>query len=99
LAAFEATFNGPSLFDRLPEGLHLNAAGEQLVAAAESVENAMLTLERRRAAASLVLSGTARLDRPVCRRVSGSLPVGTCGGALTRRRSREGRLQRVFHTD
>ena len=37
LAAFEATFGGPSLFDRLPEGLRLNAAGEQLVAAAESV--------------------------------------------------------------
>src|SRR5882672_4625449 len=27
LAAFEATFGGPSLFDRLPEGLRLNAAG------------------------------------------------------------------------
>jgi DNA-binding transcriptional LysR family regulator len=34
LAAFEATFGGPSLFDRLPEGLRLSAAGEQLVAAA-----------------------------------------------------------------
>src|SRR5580692_2860122 len=56
LAAFEATFGGPSLFDRLPEGLRLNAAGEQLVAAAESVEDAVLTLERRRAAASPVLS-------------------------------------------
>src|SRR5437899_5469432 len=58
LAAFEATFDGPSLFDRLPEGLRLNAAGEQLVPAAESVEDAVLTLERRRAAASPVLSGT-----------------------------------------
>jgi len=66
LAAFEATFNGPSLFDRLPEGLHLNAAGEQLVAAAESVENAMLTLERGRAAASLVLSGTVRVSTGQC---------------------------------
>ena len=36
LAAFEATFGGPSLFDRLPEGLRLTAAGEQLVPAAES---------------------------------------------------------------
>ena len=27
LAAFEATFGGPTLFDRLPEGLRLNAAG------------------------------------------------------------------------
>ena len=43
LTAFEATFGGPSLFDRLPEGLHLSAAGEQLVAAAESVEDAVLT--------------------------------------------------------
>src|SRR5215471_10239123 len=52
LAAFEATFGGTSLFDRLPEGLRLNAAGEQLVPAAESVEDAVLRLERRRAAAS-----------------------------------------------
>ena len=47
LAAFEAAFGGPTLFDRLPEGLRLNAAGEQLVPAAESVEGAVLTLERR----------------------------------------------------
>jgi DNA-binding transcriptional LysR family regulator len=47
LAAFEATFGGSSLFDRLPEGLRLNAAGEQLVPAAENVEDAVLTLERR----------------------------------------------------
>src|SRR6266853_2802078 len=39
LAAFEATFGGPALFDRLPEGLRLNAAGERLVPAAESVED------------------------------------------------------------
>jgi DNA-binding transcriptional LysR family regulator len=62
LAAFEATFGGPTLFDRLPEGLRLNAAGEQLVAAAESVEHAALLLERRRAAASSVLSGTVRVS-------------------------------------
>jgi DNA-binding transcriptional LysR family regulator len=61
LAAFEATFGGPALFDRLPEGLRLNAAGEQLIPAAESVEGAVLTLERRRAAASPVLSGTVRV--------------------------------------
>src|ERR1700736_5325175 len=48
LAAFEATFGGPTLFDRLPEGLRLNVAGEQLVREAESVEEAVLTLERRR---------------------------------------------------
>jgi DNA-binding transcriptional LysR family regulator len=66
LAAFEATFGGAPLFDRLPEGLRLNAAGEQLVAAAESVEEAVLTLERRRAAASPVLSGTVRVSAGEC---------------------------------
>src|SRR5262249_59634569 len=57
LAAFEATFGGATLFDRFPEGLRLNAAGEQLVPAAESVEDAVLTLERRRAAAAPAPSG------------------------------------------
>ena len=66
LAAFEVTFGGPTLFDRLPEGLRLNAAGEQLVPAAESVENAVLTLERRRVAASTVLSGTVRISTGEC---------------------------------
>jgi len=66
LAAFEATFGGPTLFDRLPEGARLNAAGERLVAAAERVEQAMLTLERRRAAASPVLSGTVRVWTGEC---------------------------------
>jgi DNA-binding transcriptional LysR family regulator len=66
LAAFEATFGGPTLFDRLPEGLRLNTAGEQLVPAAESVEDAVLTLERRRAAASPVLSGTVRVSTGEC---------------------------------
>jgi DNA-binding transcriptional LysR family regulator len=66
LAAFEASFGGPSLFDRLPEGLRLNADGEQLVPAAESIEDAVLTLERRRAAASPVLSGTVRVSAGEC---------------------------------
>src|SRR5205823_11390264 len=66
LAAFEATSGGPSLFDRLPEGLRLNAAGEQLVPAAESVEDAVLMLERWRAAASPVLSGTVRISTGEC---------------------------------
>src|SRR6516164_4038583 len=66
LATFETTFGGTTLFDRLPEGLHLNAAGEQLVSAAESVEDAVLTLERRRAAASPVLSGTVRVSTGEC---------------------------------
>src|SRR5437588_9348237 len=56
LAAFEASFGGPALFDRLPEGLRLNAVGERLVAASEGIEDAVLTLELRRAAASSVLS-------------------------------------------
>jgi DNA-binding transcriptional LysR family regulator len=62
LTSFETTFGGPTLFDRLPEGLRLNAAGEQLVPAAESVESAALMLERRRAAASPELCGTVRVS-------------------------------------
>src|SRR6516225_2705963 len=81
LAAFEATFRGPSLFDRLPEGLRLNAAGEQLVAAAESVEDAVLTLERRRAAASPALSGTVRVSTGEC--AAGFLARSLSGPAAT----------------
>ena len=82
LAAFETSFGGQILFDRLPEGLRLNAVGEQLVAAAESVEDAVLALERRRAAASRGGIASAErhgagIDRRVRRRVFGSLPVGT----------------------
>jgi DNA-binding transcriptional LysR family regulator len=66
LTAFEAAFGGPTLFDRLPEGLRLSAAGERLMTAAESVEEAMLTFERRRAAASPALSGTVRVSTGEC---------------------------------
>ncbi|HTV44133.1 MAG TPA: LysR family transcriptional regulator [Stellaceae bacterium] len=62
LATFEAVFGGPALFDRLPEGLRLNAAGEALMPAAEQLELAALALERRRAAASPGLSGTVRIS-------------------------------------
>lgn len=62
LASFEATFGGPALFDRLPEGLRLNAAGEALMPAAVRLESAALALERRRVAASPVLSGTVRVS-------------------------------------
>src|SRR2546429_5557485 len=62
LTAFEAGFGGQPLFDRLPEGVRLNASGEQLLAAAEDAESAMLALERRRAAASPVLRGTVRVS-------------------------------------
>jgi DNA-binding transcriptional LysR family regulator len=66
LSAFEAAFGGPTLFDRLPEGLRLNTTGEQLVATAESVEDAVLSLERRRAATSPALSGTVRVSTGEC---------------------------------
>src|ERR671910_3574978 len=66
LAEFEATFGGPTLFDRLPEGAHLNTVGERLVPAAEKVEQAMLTLERRRAAASPALIGPVRVSTGEC---------------------------------
>jgi DNA-binding transcriptional LysR family regulator len=81
LAAFEATFGGPTLFDRLPEGLRLNAVGEQLVPAAECVEDAVLTLERRRAAASPVLSGTVRVSTGEC--AAGFLARCLSGSATT----------------
>src|ERR1700761_1626356 len=80
LAAFEASFGRATLFDRLPEGLRLSAAGEQLVPAAESVEDAVLTLERRRAAASPVLSGTVRVSTGEC--AAGFL-AGCLGSATT----------------
>ena len=62
LAGFEASFGGPALFDRLPEGLRLNAAGEALMAAAERFETAALAFERHRVAASPTLSGTVRVS-------------------------------------
>ncbi|HEX3862000.1 MAG TPA: LysR family transcriptional regulator [Stellaceae bacterium] len=63
LATFEAAFGGgPALFDRLPEGLRLNTAGEALMEAAEQLEDAALALERRHAAASPALSGTVRVS-------------------------------------
>ena len=86
LAAFEASFGGARLFDRLPDGLRLNAIGERLIAAAEKVEDAVLSLERRRAAAAPALSGTVRVSTGECaagflaRCLSGpgapALPVG-----------------------
>jgi DNA-binding transcriptional LysR family regulator len=82
LAAFEATFGGPTLFDRLPEGLRLNTAGEQLVQAAESVEDAMLTLERRHAAASTGLIGNVRVSTGEC--AAGFLARGLAGSATAR---------------
>ena len=66
LAALEATFGGAPLFDRLPDGARLNAVGERLIPSAEKVEQAMLTLERRRAAVASTLSGTVRISTGEC---------------------------------
>src|SRR5271155_4328796 len=38
LASFEATFGGPTLFDRLPEGLRLHAAGDAVISGAGEME-------------------------------------------------------------
>ena len=62
LAAFEAAFGGSILFDRLPEGLRINAAGVALLETAEKLEDAALALERRHAAASPALSATVRVS-------------------------------------
>ena len=80
LTAFEAGFGGQPLFDRLPEGVRLNVAGEQLLGAAEDAEQAILALERRRAAASPVLNGTVRISTGEC--ASGFL-VRYLSGATT----------------
>jgi DNA-binding transcriptional LysR family regulator len=61
-STLEQSFGGPTLFDRLPDGLRLNPAGEALVAAAERLESAALALERRRVAGSPALSGTVRVS-------------------------------------
>jgi DNA-binding transcriptional LysR family regulator len=88
LAAFEETFGGPTLFDRLPEGLRLNAAGEALMAAAERLESAALALERRRAAASPTLSGTVRVSVGelaggfLARHLTGSAACGVPPGVI-----------------
>ena len=65
LAALEADFGEQPLFDRLPDGMRLNAAGEQLLDAAEDVERAMLAVERRRRRQrSAVLCGSPQASAP-----------------------------------
>jgi DNA-binding transcriptional LysR family regulator len=49
------------LFDRLPKGYALTAEGEQLVAAARSIDEAVATLERRIAGRDLKLEGVIRV--------------------------------------
>jgi DNA-binding transcriptional LysR family regulator len=66
LTALEAGFAGQPLFNRLPEGVRLNPAGEALLAAAEDAEQGMLTLERRRAGTTPTLTGTVRVATGEC---------------------------------
>src|SRR5258707_12699242 len=47
LAAFEATFGGPILFDRLPEGLPPHPARDSLISVAEEMGSAAPGLEPR----------------------------------------------------
>ena len=70
LSAFETSFGGPALFDRLPDGLRLNSAGDALLPAVEQIEIAALAVERRRAAASPV---TQRHRPGLGRRMGGEL--------------------------
>jgi len=62
LATFEAGFGSRPLFDRLPEGLRLNAAGAALVGIAERLEDAALELERQRAVVSPDFCDTVRVS-------------------------------------
>jgi len=48
LAGFEAAVGAVPLFDRLPDGLRLTAAGEAMLPLAERLEEAALALERER---------------------------------------------------
>jgi DNA-binding transcriptional LysR family regulator len=61
--------------------LRLNAAGESLVEAAEELERAALTLERRRAPRHRIERHRARL----CRRVGGAVPGAPPVGRVARR--------------
>ena len=72
LARFEAATGPAPLFDRLPEGMRLTAAGKGLVPVAEQLEAAARALQGRRASAA---------DRPASVRIS----VGEwAGGFLAR---------------
>lgn len=61
LAGFEATIGGERLFDRLPEGLRLTAAGTAIIPLAEGLETAALALQRRHAATP-ESGGTVRIS-------------------------------------
>jgi DNA-binding transcriptional LysR family regulator len=70
------------LFDRLPEGFVLTAAGAELMQLAEAMEQAADSVERRRAAFADSVKGTVRLSigevmAQSCRRSSWSSPSPT----------------------
>ena len=60
LAAFEEQL-GVRLFERLPTGYALTAGGEELIAAARSIDDTVTTLERKLTGQDLRLSGTVRV--------------------------------------
>lgn len=53
---------GTALFDRLPDGMVLNAAGEELLPLANSMEATALAVDRRQAGFSQDVRGTVRLS-------------------------------------
>lgn len=53
---------GTALFDRLPDGMALNAAGEELLPLANSMEATALAVDRRQAGFSQDVRGTVRLS-------------------------------------
>ena len=60
LAAFEEQL-GVRLFERLPTGYVLTAGGEELIAAARSIDDTVTTLGRKLTGQDLRLSGTVRV--------------------------------------
>jgi len=60
VSAFEKRL-GLRLFERLPTGYVLTAGGEELIAAAGQIDDAVVSLERKLAGQDLRLSGTVRL--------------------------------------
>jgi DNA-binding transcriptional LysR family regulator len=60
LGAFEDEL-GVRLFERLPTGYVLTAAGEELIAAARGIDDTVTTLERKLTGQDLRLSGTVRV--------------------------------------
>lgn len=61
LARFEAALGAERMFDRLPDGLRLTAAGTALLPLAERLETAALALQRHQGAAPAI-AGTVRIS-------------------------------------